>query len=147
MTQAKLDVIPMLAMCWWSTIYDAYLGTLWIICDCFNIGSASPANTIHRPNAGLMLARRLRRRPNINPALGQYISCLLGRWQWANIKPALCQHIVFVGISPSPCSEDKLFTLTMMTGVLKHRCNLLVLVFYDAFRFLSFEMYTIRWVC
>ena len=30
-----------------------------------------PANTVHRPNAGLMLARRLRRRPNINPAFGQ----------------------------------------------------------------------------
>ena len=29
------------------------------------------ANTIHWLNAGLMLARRLRRRPNITPALGQ----------------------------------------------------------------------------
>ena len=32
-----------------------------------------PANTIHCPNAGLMLARRLRRLANINPTLGQYI--------------------------------------------------------------------------
>ena len=32
-----------------------------------------PANTVHWPNAGLMLARRLRRRPNVNPALGQCI--------------------------------------------------------------------------
>ena len=32
-----------------------------------------PTNMIHRPNAGLMLARRLRRQPNINPALGQCI--------------------------------------------------------------------------
>ena len=31
------------------------------------------ANTIHRPNAGWMLSRRLRRRPNIHPALGQRI--------------------------------------------------------------------------
>ena len=39
-------------------------------CD-FN--SANPANTIHSPNAVLRLARRLRRRPNINSALGQRI--------------------------------------------------------------------------
>ena len=32
-----------------------------------------PANTMHGPNAVLMLARRLRRRPDINPAFGQCI--------------------------------------------------------------------------
>ena len=37
-----------------------------------------PANTIHSPYAGLMLARRLRRRPNINPAYWFNVSCLLG---------------------------------------------------------------------
>ena len=43
---------------------------------------AYPANTIHWPNAGLMLARRLRRRPNINPALGQYIVFAgIGHWE------------------------------------------------------------------
>ena len=35
--------------------------------------NAFPANTMHSPNAGLMLARRLRRRPNINPASVQCI--------------------------------------------------------------------------
>ena len=37
-----------------------------------------PANTIHSPYAGVMLARRLRRRPNINPAYWFNVSCLLG---------------------------------------------------------------------
>ena len=32
-----------------------------------------PANTIHWPNVALLLARRLRRRPGINPTLGQCI--------------------------------------------------------------------------
>ena len=33
----------------------------------------NPVNTIHWPNAGLMLGRRRRRRANINPALGRCI--------------------------------------------------------------------------
>ena len=39
-----------------------------------------PANTRHSPNAGLMLAQRLRRWSNINPALGDrlVIAGLLG---------------------------------------------------------------------
>ena len=46
--------------------------------------STIPANTIHWPNAGLMLARRLRRRPNINPALDQCI-VLAGMWSWTMV--------------------------------------------------------------
>ena len=42
-----------------------------------------PAYTIHWSNAGLMLARRLRRRPNINPALDQCIVFAgIGGQQW-----------------------------------------------------------------
>ena len=44
-------------------------------CNCI------PANTKRWHSAGLMLAHRLRR--------------------WSNIKPALCQHLVFAGISIS----------------------------------------------
>ena len=82
-----------------------------------------PANTIHWPNAGLMLARRHRRRPNINPAMGLcivlrakcaillvIISANTRRWtnvglilehrlrRWSNIKPALAQCRVITGI-------------------------------------------------
>ena len=39
-----------------------------------------PANTIHWHNAGFMLARRHRRRPNITPALGQCIVFGVGDW-------------------------------------------------------------------
>ena len=35
--------------------------------------AVSSQQAIHRPNAGLMLGRRRRRRANINPALGQCI--------------------------------------------------------------------------
>ena len=48
-----------------------------------------PANTIHWPNAGLMLGRRWRRRANINPAFGQCIvfaGWTLHQW-WFNIRP------------------------------------------------------------
>ena len=77
-----------------------------------NIGSTSPvcviywefpANTIHWPNAELMLARRLRRRPNINPALDQ---CIVfdgnaGRvytlqWDAYVVKRCHCNHMVIV---------------------------------------------------
>ena len=42
-------------------------------CFVFTGNAINPANTIHSPNARLMLGRRLRRRPNINLALGQCI--------------------------------------------------------------------------
>ena len=47
-----------------------------------------PANTIHLSHVGLMLARRLRRRPKINPAL--------------------VQCIVFAGSCPQSYKQDNL---------------------------------------
>ena len=55
----------------------------------FSYASGNPANTIHCPNAGLMLARRLRRRPNINSALGQCI-VFAGKLYTAVPWPAIC---------------------------------------------------------
>ena len=82
------------------------------------ICSSLPANTIHWPNAGLMLGRRRRRRASINPSLGRCI-VLAGltqgvtfqeskRWtnavlllaqrrrRWASNKTALARHFVVV---------------------------------------------------
>ena len=60
-----------------NQIHYPSLGTVAVggsmLCQCL-ILAAKPyslsGNTRTLPNAGLMLARRLRRRPNINPALG-----------------------------------------------------------------------------
>ena len=64
---------------------------------CWTADSANiPANTGRRPNVGLMLAHRLRR--------------------WANIKPALVQRLVFVGmrrwsnVDISPQRQGRLYS-------------------------------------
>ena len=41
----------------------------WLVAECW----PNPANTRHRPNGGLKLAQKLRRRLNINPALDQHL--------------------------------------------------------------------------
>ena len=75
-----------------------------------------PANTIHWTNVGLLLGRRCRRRPNINPSLvwclvfgGQInlantrhwatVRLMLGRRRirWATISPKLAQCLAFAG--------------------------------------------------
>ena len=60
--------------------------------------SCKQLNTRRRPNAGLMLAHRLRRWPNISPVLGYRVvfGAMLNVSQrhrrWANINPALVQY-------------------------------------------------------
>ena len=47
--------------------------------------SCRRSNTQCWPNAGLMLAHRLWRSPNINPVLGYRGSCLVSHWMWATV--------------------------------------------------------------
>ena len=93
----------------WAITKDA--GPAWSLCY-----GRDPANTIHWPNAGLMLARRLRRRPNINPALGQ---CIEG----------LCKHTAsqFIPLSP-PVSSSHLVSQAPSTSTTQQRGALPTLI-------------------
>ena len=60
-----------------------------------------PANTRRLPNAGLMLAQRLRRWPNIKPALGEYIVSVglehNAAMYWPNDEVILHRHSTYHG--------------------------------------------------
>ena len=73
-------------LCWINGVFNVGSMSATLGQHYANIGSPPAHLPTHWSNAGLMLARRLRRRPNINPALGQR-SFLLG---------GICLFVIYV---------------------------------------------------
>ena len=73
--------------------------------------STVPANTIRWHNAGLMLGRRLRRRPNIKPTLDK-------RLEFAGVLKDETVAICIVSDLPPGAYKKSSYTYTVNTGVL-----------------------------